>query len=75
MAKAIAGLPDLIVMDIHMPVLDGLQAAAQIRKDPKTESILVQNLPWPLFFKEGESSRQPSTFLFDNQFADLLTSW
>jgi CheY-like chemotaxis protein len=40
-AKAIAELPDLIVMDIQMPVMDGCQAAAQIRKEPKTQSIPI----------------------------------
>jgi CheY-like chemotaxis protein len=33
--------PDLIVMDIHMPVMDGLQAAAEIRKNPQTNSIPI----------------------------------
>ncbi len=34
-------LPDLIVMDIRMPGMDGLQAASQIRKNPKTQAIPI----------------------------------
>ena len=41
MARAVAELPDLIVMDVHMPLMDGLQAASQIRKEPKTQSIPI----------------------------------
>ena len=33
--------PDLIVMDIVMPKMDGLQAASQIRKNPKTKDIPI----------------------------------
>jgi two-component system cell cycle response regulator DivK len=40
-AKAIAELPDLILMDIQIPVMDGLQAAAQIRKEPTTQVIPI----------------------------------
>ena len=40
-AKATAELPDLIVMDIQMPVMDGLLAASQIRKEPKTQLIPI----------------------------------
>jgi len=28
-------------MDVHMPVMDGLQAACQIRQEPKTQSIPI----------------------------------
>jgi two-component system cell cycle response regulator DivK len=39
--KAVAELPDVIVMDVHMPVMDGLQAAARIRNHPRTQSIPI----------------------------------
>lgn len=34
-------LPDLIVMDIRMPKMDGFQAAGQIRGNPKTQAIPI----------------------------------
>lgn len=40
-ASAMAELPDLIVMDVHMPVMNGLQAASQLRTEPKTQSIPI----------------------------------
>ncbi len=36
---ATAQLPDLIVMDVMMPQMNGLQAARLIRENPKTRSI------------------------------------
>ena len=34
-------LPDLIVMDIVMPKMDGLQAASRIHQNPKTRTIPI----------------------------------
>jgi CheY-like chemotaxis protein len=38
---AAASLPDLIVMDIVLPKIDGLEAASRIRKNPATRSIPI----------------------------------
>ncbi|MBI2996974.1 MAG: response regulator [Deltaproteobacteria bacterium] len=38
---AAASLPDLIVMDIVLPRLDGLEATSRIRKNPVTRSIPI----------------------------------
>jgi two-component system cell cycle response regulator DivK len=34
-------LPDLIIMDISLPKIDGLEATALIRKNPQTQSIPI----------------------------------
>ncbi len=33
--------PDLVVMDILLPKMDGFRAAAQIRENPKTQAIPI----------------------------------
>ncbi|MFQ5850078.1 MAG: response regulator [Candidatus Binatia bacterium] len=38
---AAAHLPDLIILDIALPKLSGLEAATLIRQDPKTQSIPI----------------------------------
>jgi len=39
--KAIEEKPDLILMDIMMPNMDGIQATLQLKQNPKTKDIPV----------------------------------
>lgn len=50
-------LPDLIMMDLNMPVLDGIGAAKRIREDPRLRDVPI--LTNSAYGKQGmEYSRQ-----------------
>ena len=40
-AKAMAEMPDLILMDMSLPILDGWDATRQVKADPATKGIPV----------------------------------
>ena len=39
--KAVQSKPDLIVMDIRLPGIDGLEATRRLKSDPSTEGIPI----------------------------------
>ncbi len=55
---ATSQLPDLIVMDIMLPVMDGLQATRLIRENPKTQSIPILAVTAKTTLKDKEDCIQ-----------------
>lgn len=51
---AAAHLPDLIMLDIMLPGVDGLEAAREIRQNPKTHSIPILAVTAKTSFSEKE---------------------
>jgi CheY-like chemotaxis protein len=46
--------PDLILMDIQMPVMDGLALTRQLKADPATQSIVI--LAFTAFAVQGDAA-------------------
>ncbi len=51
---ATSQLPDLILLDIMLPNMDGLEAARLIRQNPKTHSIPILAVTAKVFPKDRE---------------------
>jgi len=64
-AKAKEILPDLILMDVKMPKLDGVGAMLKLKEDPKTKNIKVVLLT-------AYGDPQPEIYKNDQRFAKEL---
>ena len=64
--KAFEHLPDLVVSDIAMPVVDGLSMLHVLRKDPKTENV-------PFIFLTSKSERNDFRNAMNSGADDYIT--
>ncbi len=55
---AASQLPDLILLDISLPEMDGFAAARQIRQNPKTRSIPILAVTGRASFEDQEACLQ-----------------
>jgi len=49
-------VPDLILMDIHMPVMDGLEAVQRIRRIPELQQVPIVALSADAFVEQQETA-------------------
>lgn len=50
--------PDLILMDLSLPVMDGWEATRRLKADPKTSHLIIVALSAHALAAEGERARQ-----------------
>ena len=70
-AKAQSERPDLVIMDLHMPVLDGWQATQQIKANPQTHQIPVIALTADAMAGEREKAIAVGCDDYDTKPVDL----
>jgi CheY-like chemotaxis protein len=69
--KAIAEMPDLILMDLCLPGLDGLEATQQLKKDKKTQNIPLIVLTARVLKRDREEALLAGCDDYDNKPIDF----
>jgi CheY-like chemotaxis protein len=68
---AIAQLPDLILMDMSLPVMDGLEATRQVKAAPETRSIPIIALTANALVEDREKALAAGCDDFDTKPVEL----
>jgi CheY-like chemotaxis protein len=58
LAKATTLLPDVIVMDLSLPVMDGWEATRRLKRDPRTKKIPVVALTGHALPEHARAARE-----------------
>ncbi len=59
LAKARSYKPDVVLLDIMMPVMDGYEVCSQLKKDPQTSNI-------PVLFLTGKDAKDDAGMSFQS---------
>jgi CheY-like chemotaxis protein len=70
-SKALSDQPDLVLMDMHLPVLDGWEATRQIKANPQTQVIPVIALTADAIAGEREKALAAGCDEYDTKPVDL----
>ena len=71
LSRAVSDSPDLILMDLNLPVLDGWEAARRLKADPKTKSIAVVALSAHAMSEHRDRALEAGCDDFDTKPVDL----
>jgi two-component system cell cycle response regulator DivK len=70
-AAARAGRPDLIIMDVGLPVMDGLAATRELRRSPETAGVRIVALTAHAFAEDREQALDAGCDAFQAKPVDL----
>ncbi len=71
LSRAVPEAPDLILMDLNLPVLDGWEAARRLKADPRTKATPIIALSAHAMSEHRERALEAGCDEFDSKPVDL----